>query len=96
MHTENFGTSIDRDSEYLTDNYDVDIVPTDDATTPVGDNLFDNSDNSVTLMIWIYSYAIITAIIFPIYMTEIMAVIIIAAVVTAAIKTGFRELFTIV
>lgn len=39
-------------------------------------------------MIWIYSNAIITAIIIPICILETMAVIIIATAVTAVIKIG--------
>lgn len=48
-HTEDLGTSIDRDGKHLNDIHDEDIAPTDDAVTPVGDNLIDDSDNSEEL-----------------------------------------------
>lgn len=48
-HKEDLVTSIDRDSKYLNDNHDEDIVPNDDAVTPVGDNLLDDSNNSEDL-----------------------------------------------
>ncbi len=43
------GTSINREGKHLNDNYDEDIAPIDDAITPVGDNLLDDSDNSEEL-----------------------------------------------
>lgn len=46
---EGIRTPIDRNSEYLNDNHDGDIASIDGATTPVGDNLFDDSDNSEDL-----------------------------------------------
>lgn len=49
VHTEDLGTSIDRDSEDLYVSHDGDIVPIDDAATFVGDNLIDDSDNSENL-----------------------------------------------
>ncbi len=47
--TECIGTPIDKNSEYLNDNHDGDIASIDGAATPVGDNLFDDSDNSEDL-----------------------------------------------
>lgn len=48
-HTEDLGASIDRDGKHLNDNHDEDMASTDDAITPVGDNLLDDSDNSEEL-----------------------------------------------
>lgn len=48
-HIEDLVTSIDRDCQYLNDNHDGDIAPIDDAATPVGDNLLDDSNNSEDL-----------------------------------------------
>ena len=47
-HTESLGTSIDSESKSLTGNLDGGEAP-DDAVTPVGDNLIDDSDNSEDL-----------------------------------------------
>lgn len=48
--TEGFGTSIDRGSECMNVNHDEDMAPIiDDADTPVGDNLIDDSNNSEDL-----------------------------------------------
>lgn len=47
--TECIGTTIDRDSKYVNDNHDGDIDSIDGATTPVGDNLLDDSNNSEDL-----------------------------------------------
>lgn len=44
--TEVIGTPIDINSEYLNDNHDGDIASIDGATTSVGDNLLNDSDNS--------------------------------------------------
>lgn len=49
VNTESVGTSIGRGNESLNDNHDVYIAPNDDAATPVGDNLLDDSDNSEEL-----------------------------------------------
>lgn len=49
VNTESVGTSIGRGNESLNDNHDVYIAPNDDAATPVGDNLLDDSDNSEDL-----------------------------------------------
>lgn len=48
-HTEDLGASIDRDGKHLNDIHDEDIASIDDAVTPVGDNLIDDSDNSEEL-----------------------------------------------
>jgi len=48
-HIEYLGASIDRNGKHLNDNHDEDIVPIDDAVTPIGDNLLDDSDNSEEL-----------------------------------------------
>lgn len=45
--TEGLGTSNDKDNKYLNDNED--IVSIDDAITPIGDNLIDDSDSSENL-----------------------------------------------
>lgn len=47
-HTEVSGASINGNREYQNDNLDEGIPP-DDAVTDVGDNLFDDSDNSENL-----------------------------------------------
>ena len=47
--TECIGTPIERNSEYLNDNHDGYIASIDGATTPVGDNLLDDSNNSENL-----------------------------------------------
>lgn len=48
-HTEDFGTSIDRESNDLNDTHNENIAPIDDAGTPVGDNLIDDYVNSENL-----------------------------------------------
>ena len=48
-HTESVGTSIDSEGESLTYNHYEDIAPNDEAATPAGDNLIDDSDNSEEL-----------------------------------------------
>lgn len=48
-HTEDFGTSIDRDGESLSDNHDEDIVQNHRAATSIGDDLVDDSCNSEEL-----------------------------------------------
>lgn len=45
-HTENLGASIDRDGKHQNDNHDEDMASIDDAITPIGDNLIDDSENS--------------------------------------------------
>lgn len=45
-HTEDFQTSIDRESNYLNDNHNANIVPIDDAVTLVSDDLIDDYVNS--------------------------------------------------
>lgn len=47
--TEDSLASINRDGKHLNDNHDKDIAPIDDAVKPVGDSLFDDSDNSEEL-----------------------------------------------
>lgn len=44
-HTGDFGTSIDREGNYLSDNHNENIAPIDDAVAPIGDSLIDDSDN---------------------------------------------------
>lgn len=48
-NTEGIGASINRDGKHLIDNHNEDIAPIDDAITPVGDNVLDDSDNSEEL-----------------------------------------------
>lgn len=48
-HTEDFGTSIDRESNDLNDTHNENIAPIDDAGTPVGDDLIDDYVNSEDL-----------------------------------------------
>lgn len=43
------GASIDRDGKHLNDNHYEDMASIDDAVTPVGDNLLDDSDDSEDL-----------------------------------------------
>jgi hypothetical protein len=75
-HAESIGTSIGRYSECVNDNHDEGIVP-DGVATPVIDNALDYSDNSETLMIWIDSCEITMVIIIPIYISKIIALIIV-------------------
>ena len=48
-HTENFGTSIYRESNDLNDSHNENIAPIDDAGTPVCDDLIDDYVNSEDL-----------------------------------------------
>lgn len=48
-HIEGLGTSIDKDSEYLTDNHEEGIIPVNGVATPVSYILPDDSDNSEDL-----------------------------------------------
>lgn len=89
-HTESVVTSIDSEGESQTYNHDEYIAPNDDAVTPADDDMLDDSIPR-NLMIWIYSCAIIAAIIIPICITETMTVIIIITAVTAVLKIGIPE-----